>query len=591
MRKTLFFVLACIALAFCMNALADSDINLAQNKTITTTSEWWNLPVTNAVDGNTDTYWESMGYPAEVTVDLQEVFSVCSMRIRLNPDPIWDTRTQSIEVRVSSDGSKYTKAVEKKQYRYSPSSGNLVDISLGTVDARYVKLVFTDGSWKNGAQAAEIMVFGTIEETIDETTGIPSDAKEYNGHAYKAYNQTLSWEEARKECESRGGHLVTITSSDEQKMLEKLIRNKGEFWIGMRRVNDSSFAWITGEEAGYSKWGSGEPNNYWKPEFPGENVVAMRPDWNDYHENNLENIAGYICEWEMGQKPEENRSTDNGTTQLVWGTKSLSEAEIAGEALALMLGEPMVLNTGSLNSYDVVNSRFVYIKDKQLLAVIRTTENQLYVWEYELSPMNLMKASLIFDENAPVCCVSLTEGSQMINYAIYQKSRKTVYSFDKFKQELENVKEKLSSGNLSGKSGNADPILSCFPGLSWGMTVNEAMTILDSDSFKVLEAEGRPGLSGSIEVYGKSVMVMIGTSSKGKLNTIIAFIDEEDSKQMYDELMKAYGKPYRTTFMKAMSVLTGEIEEDPEGECYVWMTDKTKIIMDNDTIQYWSLYN
>ena len=131
-----------------------------------------------------------------------------------------------------------------------------------------------------------------------ESSDKPSDAEQFNGHSYKVYKESVSWNKAKEKCESLGGHLATITSQEEQTFLEKLIKDKGEFWIGLCRIDDDNFAWITGEALGYANWGNGEPNNYWLEAFPGENSVAIRPDWNDYHENNLEHITGYICEWD-----------------------------------------------------------------------------------------------------------------------------------------------------------------------------------------------------------------------------------------------------------------------------------------------------
>jgi hypothetical protein len=47
---------------------------------------------------------------------------------------------------------------------------------------------------------------------------IPPDAVEFGGHFYKFYERAepVSWHEAKTFCEERGGHLITITSPDEQ---------------------------------------------------------------------------------------------------------------------------------------------------------------------------------------------------------------------------------------------------------------------------------------------------------------------------------------------------------------------------------------
>lgn len=305
MRKSIIAVMIIMIVCFYLGVVYASEKkteDIALHKPLDASSEWPAYPIVNANDGDVYTYWESQGYPAEVVIDLENLAHISSVGIRLNPDPIWGTRSQTIEVLVSVDGLEYIKAVGKKKYTYNPSSGNKINIKFKTVDARYVKLVFYSGTWSNGAQAAEISVNGLVEIDENELSNIPADAKQYNSHMYKVYRQKLSWNEAKEKCEKLGGHLATITSSDEQSFIEQLCRNKGELWIGLRRVNDNSFAWVTGEQVSFTNWGGGEPNNYWQLDYPGENTVAARPDWNDYHENNLENISGYICEWDSAEQ-------------------------------------------------------------------------------------------------------------------------------------------------------------------------------------------------------------------------------------------------------------------------------------------------
>ena len=73
---------------------------------------------------------------------------------------------------------------------------------------------------------------------------LPEDAVlwEGNGHYYKVFSgpnseyPQLTWEEAKLACEQLGGHLVTITSSEEQDFIESLDSTTciGEWsvWIG-----------------------------------------------------------------------------------------------------------------------------------------------------------------------------------------------------------------------------------------------------------------------------------------------------------------------------------------------------------------------
>lgn len=52
-------------------------------------------------------------------------------------------------------------------------------------------------------------------------------------------SRRLNFEEAKEACRRDGGHLVSIESGDEQRLIEKFIENllasDGDFWIGLRR--------------------------------------------------------------------------------------------------------------------------------------------------------------------------------------------------------------------------------------------------------------------------------------------------------------------------------------------------------------------
>ena len=117
--------------------------------------------IENVNDGKTDTYWESKGFPAEVSIDLGESRSISTAAVRLNPSSIWEARTQEIAVLVSADGESFTEAAAAAKYDFDPNTGNRIRIDFPAAEARFVKLVFTlnTSSRTGGAQAAEIEVY------------------------------------------------------------------------------------------------------------------------------------------------------------------------------------------------------------------------------------------------------------------------------------------------------------------------------------------------------------------------------------------------------------------------------------------------
>lgn len=121
-----------------------------------------------------------------------------------------------------------------------------------------------------------------------------------NGSRYELYDDILTWEQAKKKCEELGGHLVTITSEKEQKVIQSLVANgcRYAYFMGGCRENGSS-KWITGESFSYTNWASGQPDN-WQDR---ENVYEFIFDgtWNDVSNNQTN--RGFICEYDKEKIP------------------------------------------------------------------------------------------------------------------------------------------------------------------------------------------------------------------------------------------------------------------------------------------------
>ncbi|XP_066914844.1 echinoidin-like [Clytia hemisphaerica] len=82
---------------------------------------------------------------------------------------------------------------------------------------------------------------------------------------YTIHQKELTWYEARAECESCGGNLVTIDDSAEHTYLvQKLNELKvGQVWIGLNdRASEGRFRWVKDDsEDGFKQWCNGQPNN------------------------------------------------------------------------------------------------------------------------------------------------------------------------------------------------------------------------------------------------------------------------------------------------------------------------------------------
>ncbi|WP_320781119.1 CARDB domain-containing protein [Streptomyces sp. CRN 30] len=156
--------------------------DLARGKPVEATSSTQNYVAANANDGSTATYWEAAGHPADLTVKLGSDADVTGVVVKLNPDPAWSARTQSVQVLGrAAAASGFTSARDRADYAFGPATGNTVTIP---VSGRWadVRLRFFANTGAPGGQVAEFQVVGTAAPAPDLTvTGLdwsPADPGE-----------------------------------------------------------------------------------------------------------------------------------------------------------------------------------------------------------------------------------------------------------------------------------------------------------------------------------------------------------------------------------------------------------------------------
>lgn len=120
----------------------------------------------------------------------------------------------------------------------------------------------------------------------------PNDATLFAGHAYKLFTEKLTWLEAKKRCEDMGGHLVCITSKEEDEFVRRLLGNERRIFIGLQRIG-RSWKWVSGEPLKYKNWraGQGSRDTRETASVLWDNIEV----WDDHYIEDIEN--GFVCEW------------------------------------------------------------------------------------------------------------------------------------------------------------------------------------------------------------------------------------------------------------------------------------------------------
>ncbi|MFX1506079.1 MAG: right-handed parallel beta-helix repeat-containing protein [Promethearchaeota archaeon] len=135
--------------------------------------------------------------------------------------------------------------------------------------------------------------------------------RHWNGHEYRLIRSDKRWIEAKLDCEARGGHLVTITSSVENTLVTGLAQ-MGSIWIGLTdEIIEGEWQWVTGETVNYTNWNLGEPND-----AGGEDYVEMY-DYGEWNDLPSDNTLPYVCEWDYYVISDEPLTTVISGNQII----------------------------------------------------------------------------------------------------------------------------------------------------------------------------------------------------------------------------------------------------------------------------------
>ncbi|NUR49229.1 MAG: hypothetical protein HOV71_13930 [Hamadaea sp.] len=131
--------------------------NLARGKPTSESSHNQGYVAGNAVDGDQNSYWESVNnsFPQWVQVDLGAAAAVNRVVLKLPTG--WGARTQTLQI---SDGSTGA-ALANGSYLFDPASGNTVTVTFAAKTVRYVRVTVSANTGWPAAQLSELEVYGT----------------------------------------------------------------------------------------------------------------------------------------------------------------------------------------------------------------------------------------------------------------------------------------------------------------------------------------------------------------------------------------------------------------------------------------------
>ncbi|MER7678831.1 choice-of-anchor D domain-containing protein [Streptomyces sp. NPDC096934] len=140
----------------------DSTTNIAAGRPATASSGSSPYVASNLTDPDASTYWEGTNgsFPQWAQVDLGQNYSVGKVVLKLPPATAWSSRTQTLSVQGSTDGSSFSTIKASAGYTFDPNANdNTATITFGATTARYVRVNITANTGWNAAQLSDLEVF------------------------------------------------------------------------------------------------------------------------------------------------------------------------------------------------------------------------------------------------------------------------------------------------------------------------------------------------------------------------------------------------------------------------------------------------
>jgi hypothetical protein len=109
---------------------------------------------------------------------------------------------------------------------------------------------------------------------------------EYEGHKYYISKNVSTWRQAYLICQKYGGHLVTITSDAENKVIIEALKTKKiseSIWIGFTdQKKEGQWEWVTGEKSAFTYWDQGQPDNSGGNNEQFARIFSSNYSWHDF---------------------------------------------------------------------------------------------------------------------------------------------------------------------------------------------------------------------------------------------------------------------------------------------------------------------
>ncbi|MEU1279997.1 discoidin domain-containing protein [Streptomyces sp. NPDC005805] len=154
-----------------LNAAAAGGPNIAAGRPASASSSHAEYAAAQVTDGDQGSYWQSAGsaLPQWVQTDLGATARVDEVVLKLPAG--WESRSQTLSVQGSADGTAFTTLKASAAYSFTPGSANTVWVTFPATQTRFVRVHITANTGWAAAQLSELEVHAAGDSSVNLARG------------------------------------------------------------------------------------------------------------------------------------------------------------------------------------------------------------------------------------------------------------------------------------------------------------------------------------------------------------------------------------------------------------------------------------
>ncbi|MBB6731581.1 carbohydrate-binding protein [Cohnella zeiphila] len=274
----------------------------------------------NVTDGNAATYWESTNnaFPQWVQVDLGSAVQVDQVVLKLPSG--WGSRSQTLSVQGSTDGTSFSDLKASASYTFDPGSANTVTINFTAASVRYVRVNVTANTGWPAGQLSELEVYGSSQSAPQAIPG------KIQAESYSAMNGI----QTETTTDSGGGLNVGWINAGDWLDYSVNVQNAGAYTVEYRVASNASTGQLQLQSGGTTLAATTVPNTggwqNWQTVTAnvtlaaGAQTLRIYASGYDFNINWINFVAGSSADNQSPTAPSNLTFTQpaSGTIQLSW---------------------------------------------------------------------------------------------------------------------------------------------------------------------------------------------------------------------------------------------------------------------------------